>query len=126
MSIVGYQKSMKKLFYILFISLFIFSCENKREVITERHQNGQKKIVLTYKGQGSNEVLVEKKTYTSTPPMTTRTSNNLSTAPMTPPKLPTLPTLPTLPGAAERSTSSPIIPPAISPIPPNILTNTKI
>ena len=54
---------MKKI--LIFISiLLIISCGDKvREEITERHNNGQKKLLIKYKGDGADEVVVEKKYY---------------------------------------------------------------
>ena len=50
--------------YILPLILFIISCgETVREEITERYDNGQKKVLVKYKGEGENEKLIEKITY---------------------------------------------------------------
>ena len=53
-----------KSIYIL-LSLFLISnCGDKvREEITERYENGQKKLLVIYKGEGSDEVIVERITY---------------------------------------------------------------
>ena len=52
--------------YILTLILFIISCGDKvREEITERYDNGQKKLLVIYKGEGSKEVVVERITYGS-------------------------------------------------------------
>jgi hypothetical protein len=41
--------------------LFIISCgENIREEITERYEDGSKKLLVKYKGEGSDEVVVER------------------------------------------------------------------
>ena len=74
---------MKKYLTILSFSLFIFiiNCENKesankiiplksqkkiipqREKILNRHNNGEKKVVVVYQGEGSNEKLIKRSTY---------------------------------------------------------------
>ena len=55
---------MKKTFYILFVSLFIFSCGEKyRTEVVERHLNGNKFLVVKYSGSGSNEKIVERYIY---------------------------------------------------------------
>jgi len=55
---------MKKLIILFTLILFIISCGEKvREEITERHDNGSKKQLVRYKGQGSDEVVVESITY---------------------------------------------------------------
>jgi len=53
-----------KSIYIL-LSLFLISnCSDKvREEITERYNDGQKKVLVKYKGEGSKEVVVERITY---------------------------------------------------------------
>ena len=51
---------MKILSFIITI-LFFFSCsEIIREEITERYQSGNKKILIKYKGEGSNEIVIER------------------------------------------------------------------
>jgi len=50
--------------YILPLILFIISCgENIREEITEKYDNGNKKVVTKYKGKGENKIVVEKIVY---------------------------------------------------------------
>ena len=50
--------------YILTLILFIISCgETVREEITDRYVNGQKKLLVKYKGEGVDEVVVERITY---------------------------------------------------------------
>lgn len=39
---------------------------NKREEIIERHENGNKKLVVTYVGKGSQEQVIKKSTYYKT------------------------------------------------------------
>tara|TARA_Y100000031_G_scaffold96306_1_gene105737 strand:- start:63 stop:602 length:540 start_codon:yes stop_codon:yes gene_type:complete len=49
---------------ILLSLLLISNCGDKvREEITERYDNGQKKVLVKYKGDGENEQLIEKITY---------------------------------------------------------------
>ena len=50
---------------LILLSLFLISnCGDKvREEITERYDNGQKKLLVKYKGEGSDEVIVERITY---------------------------------------------------------------
>ena len=49
---------------ILFSLFLISNCGDKvREEITERYDNGQKKVFVKYKGEGSKEVVVERITY---------------------------------------------------------------
>ena len=54
---------MKKIILISIFSLLVFSCTKTRDVIIERYDNGQKKIVVTYQGTGSNELIYERKIY---------------------------------------------------------------
>ena len=50
------------MFFVLF--LFVFSCDDKiREEITEKYDDGKKKVLVKYKGTGSKEVLIEKILY---------------------------------------------------------------
>ena len=54
---------MKKLITLISI-LLIISCGDKiREEITERYDNGYKKLLVKYKGEGSDEVVVERIQY---------------------------------------------------------------
>ena len=47
--------------YILTLILFIISCGDKsREKITERYDNGNKKLLVKYKGEGSDEIVFER------------------------------------------------------------------
>ena len=50
---------------LILLSLFLISnCGDKvREEITVRYDNGNKKLLVKYKGEGSNEVVVERITY---------------------------------------------------------------
>ena len=51
---------MKKIFSILFISLFIFSCgDNLVEEVKERYDDGKFKVVEYYKKVGDNQELVK-------------------------------------------------------------------
>ena len=51
---------MKKLLTLISI-LLIISCGDKiREEITERYDDGSKKLVVKYQGKGSNEIVVER------------------------------------------------------------------
>jgi len=46
--------------YILTLILFIISCGEKvREEITERYDDGKKKTIMKFVGEGSEEVMVE-------------------------------------------------------------------
>ena len=61
---------MKNLFKILIpvliLSLFVwwfFSGEKIREEVIERYDNGQKKIVMTFRGEGNNEELIQRIVY---------------------------------------------------------------
>ena len=50
--------------YILPLILFIISCGDKvREEITERYDNGSKKLLVRYKGEGVDEIVVERINY---------------------------------------------------------------
>ena len=50
--------------YILPLILFIISCgETVREDITERYDNGEKKKIMKFVGEGSEKVMVEKVSY---------------------------------------------------------------
>ena len=52
---------MEKLIFILFTLLLISNCGDKvREEITERYDDGKKKTIMKFKGEGSEEVMVEK------------------------------------------------------------------
>ena len=54
---------MKKLITLIPI-IFFFSCGDKvREEIIERYYNGQKKTLVKYKGEGSEEVILERLIY---------------------------------------------------------------
>ena len=57
------MKSTKSI--LILLSLFlIFSCGEKvREEITERYNDGQKKVLVKYKGEGSNEVVIVRISY---------------------------------------------------------------
>ena len=49
---------------ILFSLILISNCGEKvREEITERFDNGDKKLLVKYKGEGGDEVVVERITY---------------------------------------------------------------
>ena len=55
---------MKNIYLITILTLFISNCGEKvREEITERFDNGDKKLLVKYKGEGGDEVVVEKITY---------------------------------------------------------------
>jgi hypothetical protein len=55
---------MKNIYLITILTLFISNCGEKvREEITERYNDGQKKVLVKYKGEGENEQLIEKITY---------------------------------------------------------------
>ena len=61
---------MKNLFKILIpvliLSLFVwwfFSGEKIREEVIERYDNGQKKVVMTFRGEGNNEELIKSVVY---------------------------------------------------------------
>ena len=55
---------MKKLILLLFTLLLISNCGDKvREEITERYDDGKKKTIMKFKGSGSDEVVVERITY---------------------------------------------------------------
>ena len=61
---------MKNLFKILIpvliLSLFVwwfFSGEEIREEVIERYDNGQKKVVMTFRGEGNNEELIQRVVY---------------------------------------------------------------
>ena len=57
---------MKRLFVLSTLILFIISCGEKvREETTERYDNGKKKIIMKFKGEGSEEVMIEKISYGS-------------------------------------------------------------
>ena len=49
--------------YLLIILLLLVGCESVREEIVERHSNGDKKLLVKYKGKGSNEVVIERVEY---------------------------------------------------------------
>ena len=64
------MKLMRNLFKILIpvliLSLFVwwfFSGEKIREEVIERYDNGQKKIVMTFRGEGNNEELIQRVVY---------------------------------------------------------------
>ena len=50
---------------LILLSLFLISnCGDKvREEITDRYENGNKKLLVKYKGEGVDEILVERITY---------------------------------------------------------------
>ena len=50
---------------LIILSLFLISnCGDKvREEITERYDNGNKKLLVKYKGEGGDEVITERTTY---------------------------------------------------------------
>ena len=55
---------MKNIYLITILTLFIFNCgENVREDITERYNDGHKKVLVKYKGEGESEKLIEKIIY---------------------------------------------------------------
>ena len=55
---------MKNIYLITILTLFISNCGEKvREEITERFDNGDKKLLVKYKGEGGDEVVVERITY---------------------------------------------------------------
>ena len=55
---------MKNIYLITILTLFISNCGEKvREEITERFVNGDKKLLVKYKGEGGDEVVVERITY---------------------------------------------------------------
>jgi len=55
---------MKNIYLITILTLFISNCGEKvREEITERFDNGDKELFVKYKGEGSDEVVVERITY---------------------------------------------------------------
>ena len=55
---------MKKLVILFTLILFIISCGEKvREEIIRRYDNGQMKVIVKYKGKGSDEVITERITY---------------------------------------------------------------
>lgn len=46
------------------VLFFVFGCGNDtREVVSERYPNGGKKTVLIYEGEGTDEQLIERRTY---------------------------------------------------------------
>ena len=57
---------MNKLFPIVLALIFISFAFSVREEILSRHSNGNKKLVIKYKGYGSNETVVERITYSDT------------------------------------------------------------
>ena len=58
------MKNLTKISIITLLTLFISNCGDKvREEIKERYDNGQKKLLVIYKGEGSDEVIVERITY---------------------------------------------------------------
>ena len=58
------MKKLTKISIITLLTLFISNCGDKvREEITEMYNNGNKKLLVKYKGEGSDEVVVEKITY---------------------------------------------------------------
>ena len=55
---------MKNTTLLILLSLFIISCGDKtREEVIENYDDGQKKLLVKYKGEGSKEVIVERITY---------------------------------------------------------------
>ena len=46
--------------YIIIISILLGQKPDKNEIITERHSNGLKKLVLVFEGEGLNEILIGK------------------------------------------------------------------
>ena len=46
--------------YIIIISILLGQRPDKNEIITERHSNGLKKLVLVFEGEGLNEILIGK------------------------------------------------------------------
>ena len=45
---------------IIIISILLGQRPDKNEIITERHSNGLKKLVLIFEGEGLNEILIGK------------------------------------------------------------------
>ena len=58
----GYDAHTYALYILLLFSVSILYPQT-RDVITERHTNGMKKVILVYKGEGRNEEVVEKIQY---------------------------------------------------------------
>ena len=57
---------MKRLFVLSTIILFIISCGEKvREETTERYDDGKPKTIMKFRGEGSEEVMIEKISYGS-------------------------------------------------------------
>ena len=59
---------MKNIIKISIISLqvllmYSFYYDNVREEIINRYENGNKKLLVKYNGQGSNEIVIERITY---------------------------------------------------------------
>ena len=55
---------MKNILSILLVSIILMGCsDNVKEEVLDRYDNGQKKLVVKYKGEGSNEVIVSRITY---------------------------------------------------------------
>lgn len=48
---------------LLLILLLLVGCESIREEIVERHPNGDKKLLVKYKGKGSDEIVIERVEY---------------------------------------------------------------
>ena len=48
---------------LLLILLLLVGCESIREEIVERHSNGDKKLLVKYKGKGSDEIVIERVEY---------------------------------------------------------------
>jgi len=54
---------MKKMIILLLSIGFLFTQYNLREEVISRHDNGNKKLLVKYQGQGSNEIMVERINY---------------------------------------------------------------
>ena len=55
---------MKNILSIVLVSIILMGCsDNVKEEVLDRYDNGQKKLVVKYKGEGSNEVIVSRITY---------------------------------------------------------------
>ena len=58
------MNNLTKISIITLLTLFISNCGDKvREEITERYDDGSKKLLVRYKGEGGDEVITEKITY---------------------------------------------------------------
>jgi antitoxin component YwqK of YwqJK toxin-antitoxin module len=58
------DENLKKILLISFLTLFIFNCGEKvREEVTDRYDDGKIKTLMKFIGKGSEEVMVEKISY---------------------------------------------------------------